>query len=324
MTNPFAGIEDEDPLDGLRARARLLDGAKRGYAPLRKVFVQRPADNTVRASVLAAMVTARQERALDALLLLHALEPVLDHDKPLPLAVWARMLSSTGERWSPQNVGRAFEALEKRNLVTREAKGRGILVRPKLEDGSGAAWTRPGTDGTTTGKGYLTIPHNYWTTGLVDRLSLPGKAIFLIMLSETTQNQTFSMAIERAQSWYGISERTADRGYKELRTQEAAEGGPLLLEHRQLVADPRSPTGLRAVWHRALAEPYSQAARAELQRATARAARRASGRSTTSAAKPTKKLKKATGTKKAGTKAAEQASAGQKGAAHSVRKRSPR
>ncbi|MGI5151362.1 hypothetical protein ACQEVC_34200 [Plantactinospora sp. CA-294935] len=304
MSNPFADVKDEDPLDGPDARSRLLEGAKRGYAPLRKVFVQRPDRGAARASVLAAMVTARQERALDAFLLLHGLEPVLDNDNPLALAVWARMLSAPGDRWSPQNVGRAFEALEKRNLVIRESKGRGILVRPKLEDGSGAAWTRPGADATTVGKGYLTIPHTYWTTGLVDRLSMPGKAMFLIMLSETTKNPTFSMAVERAQSWYGISERTAERGYRELKEQKADDGGPLLLEHRQLVADARSPTGLRAVWHRALAAPYSQAARAELQRATAKAARRGAEAHRNSSAQP-KKLKKTTGRKKAGKKVTE-------------------
>ncbi|GAB7041046.1 MULTISPECIES: hypothetical protein [Catenuloplanes] len=295
MSDPFEGIQDEDPLSGDGMRARFLASAKRGYAPLRKAFVQKPDPKKARASVLAAMVTARQERALDAFLLLHALEPALDKDKPLPLATWAKMLSSKNNRWSAQNVGRAFEALETRHLVIRQPKGRGLLVQPQMEDGTGKAWTRPGSDATTVGKGYLVIPYDYWTSGLVDQLSMPGKAMFLIMLSETTLNPTFSMAIERAQSWYGISERTAERGYGELRKYEIAEGQTLLMERRQLVADHRSPTGNRAVWHRALAEPYSQAARAELQRLTRAAARR---KAKTEAAKPRlKRLKKRTSNK---------------------------
>lgn len=186
---PVRRHPDEDPLSGDGMRARFLASAKRGYAPLRKAFVQKPDPKKARASVLAAMVTARQERALDAFLLLHALEPALDKDKPLPLATWAKMLSSKNNRWSAQNVGRAFEALETRHLVIRQPKGRGLLVQPQMEDGTGKAWTRPGSDATTVGKGYLVIPYDYWTSGLVDQLSMPGKAMFLIMLSETTLNQ---------------------------------------------------------------------------------------------------------------------------------------
>lgn len=108
----------------------------------------------------------------------------------------------------------------------------------------------------------------------MDRLSFPGKALFLIMLSETTKDQSFAMAAERAPSWYGISERTAERGYTELRKQEAAKGVPLLLEHPQYKRDARSRTGYRTVVHRAFSAPYSQAARAELQLTTRNAVRR--------------------------------------------------
>ena len=81
------------------------------------------------------------------------------------------------------------------------------------------------------------------------------------------------MAAERAPNWYGISVRTAERGYKELRGQETPEGVPLLLEHPQYKRDPRSPTGYRTVFHRALSAPYSQAARADLQLTTRNAVR---------------------------------------------------
>jgi hypothetical protein len=88
------------------------------------------------------------------------------------------------------------------------------------------------------------------------------------------------MAVERASTWYGISERTAERGYQQLRNQETELGQPLLLEHRQVVVDPRSPTGLRAVWHRALADPYSMRERARLQRATSKAVRQREDKAT--------------------------------------------
>jgi hypothetical protein len=306
VSDPFAGIQDEKPLNGFYARARLLDDAKRGFMPMRKRFVQRPAGSKVRASVLADLVTGRHERALDALLLLHALVPVLDDENPFLLATWARMLSTETTTWSTQTVSRAFDLLTEFALVDREPRGRRVLVRPLREDGSGEEWTHPGV-GENVGKGYFTIPYDYWKSGLADRLAMPGKAMFLIMLAETTRNPTFSMAVERAPEWYGISERTAERGYKELRTQRTKTDQSLLLELRQVVAEPRSPTGLRAVWHRALEDPYSMTARAALQRATAAESRAASIAGVIAA--PAKKRLKRPASQKAGRKAAEQGSA---------------
>jgi hypothetical protein len=250
--------------------------------PLRKVFVQRPNTEKKRASVLGSMVSAREERPLDALLLLHALEPVLQ-GSPLPLSTWAKMLSRDNTPCTSSTASRAFDRLVSRKLATKTTRGGLVVVAPKLEDGSGRAWTRPGRDAPSTGRGYFTIPYDYWTSGLVDRLTLPGKAMFLIMLAETSQKQSFAMAIERAQEWYGISERTAERGYRQL-----ADAG-VLLQRRQVVAEPRSPTGVRAVWHRALKPPYSTDARADLQRATKKAAEK---RSTPKAGKKMKKVRR--------------------------------
>jgi hypothetical protein len=184
------------------------------------------------------------------------------------------MLGSERRPCSSQSASLAFDTIVGLQLATRHNEGRKIIVAPRLEDGSGAAWDNPGSNPATIGKGYLTVPHAYWTTGLVDRLTFPGKAMFLIMLSETTKEQSFAMAAERAPDWYGISERTAERGYKELREQKVDDSTPVLLEHHQYKRDPRSPTGYRTVVHRALAGPYSQAARADLQLTAKNAVRR--------------------------------------------------
>lgn len=269
MSDVFAGLTDQNPARGLEARKALLRNAKRGFCKLRKIFVQRPDTEPVRASVLADLVRGRQEKALDALLLLLALEPILA--EPLRLATWASLLSSDQDRCTSTRTARAFEALVERNLVTGATRGRYLEVHPLLEDGSGRPWDSPGRNQNTIGKGYFTIPDAYWTSGLADRLSMPGKAMFLIMLSETTTKPTFSMAVQRAPGWYGISERTAERGYQQLRSQCTPNGGQLLREHCQLISDARSPTGLREVWHRALADPFSKDARRRLQRASARA-----------------------------------------------------
>lgn len=284
MSDPFAHIVDEHPSDGPALRARLLDDARRGYTPLRKIFVQRPNSEKSRPSLLGDMVRTRQERPLDALLLLHALQPVLG--SPLPLSTWARMLSRGNVPCSSAAASKAFDALVNRQLVTRQPSGSKVIVEPLLEDGSGAAWTRPGQSRRTLGPGYFVIPYSYWTSGLVDELTLPSKAMFLIILAETSMKPSFTMAIERAQQWYGISERTAERGYQQL-----GKAG-VLLQRRQVVADPRSPTGLRPVWHRALDDPYSTSARANLQRETKRATRNKLGQNTTKSAKKTASPKK--------------------------------
>ncbi|GCE40957.1 hypothetical protein Rhow_004600 [Rhodococcus wratislaviensis] len=73
----------------------------------------------------------------------------------------------------------------------------------------------------------------------------------------------FTMAVERAQQWYGISERTAERGYAELLN----EG--LIQTHIQKVPSPRlSPGVLRKIYHRALRGPFATDARKQLQDAT--------------------------------------------------------
>ncbi len=296
MSDPFAHIVDELPADGPALRTQLLDQALRGYAPLRKIFVQRPNTEKSRPSILGAMVHARQERPLDALLLLHALEPVLD--SPLPLGTWARMLSRGKVPCSSAAASKAFDALAKRRLITRQASGSKVIVKPLLEDGLGKAWTRPGQSRRTLGPGYFVIPYTYWTGGLVDELTLPGKTMFLIILAETSQKLSFAMAVERAQKWYGVSERTAERGYQQLRR------AGILLERRQVVADPRSPTGLRAVWHRALKDPYSTSARDDLQQKTKHATRKKLGQTTAKSAKraASPKAKKAASPKKTARK----------------------
>lgn len=71
---------------------------------------------------------------------------------------------------------------------------------------------------------------------------------------------------ELAQDWYGVSERTAERGYLELGREN------LWLTRQQSMKSIKSPTGLKTVTWRALAGPYSTAARAALQAQTGVAA----------------------------------------------------
>lgn len=278
--DPFAGIEDAPALDAAGRRAALLAAAKRGYVPLRKTLVQRPRESepvegrpSPRASILYDLVNSRNQRALDLLLLIHALQPILG-GTPLPLATWAEIMP--GRRPMTANaVTRTLGTLQDHGLVVREDDSRTPVLRLLREDGCGEDWTKPGTE-EEEGPGYFTLPHDYWTGGHADSLLLPGKAMLLVMLHDTQNPKTpaFSMAVERAQEWYGLSERTAERGYREL------DAAGLLKIKIQHIADPRHPTGRRPKYWRALDAPFSTASRVHLQGTATKAARRAGTTST--------------------------------------------
>lgn len=245
--DPFAGIEDLPEFTSEETRTQLFQAAKRGFVRIRKDFVQQesaPRGDTV----LAKLVSGHKERALDALLTVHALQPIL-RDSPLPLAVWARVLNCT-----PRSAGAALRVLE--SLEVLELTGTRVTpeIILKRENADGKPWSDVAeSDG--HGRGFFTIPFDFWTTGTIDSLGLAGKAMFLILLKETqdpnAKRRTFVMANERAQEWYGISERTAERGYKQLRKEK------ILLEKLQLVPSARHPLGRSEQWHRALSYPYS-------------------------------------------------------------------
>lgn len=276
--DPFAGITDEEESTPKELRARLLASTKRGYVPLRKIFVQRPKGSaqleskpdrpSIRASSLADLVTGRQERALDLLLLVHALWPVLD-GTPLALSVWAKLLSVKSP-CTPAGARAAITTLEQHQLLHCHWEKRIPVLAPLLEDGSGEPWTKAGAKA-EEGPGYFTIPHDYWNLGFSEDLKLPGKAMLLIIAADTQSSKTpaFKMAYERAKEWYGISERTAERGYAQLRKAEMA------TYKIQKVKDDRHPAGRRTVYWWALNAPFSTISRAHLQKKASTAAKAA-------------------------------------------------
>jgi len=269
-TSVFSGFEDQEALAPAEAQKELLDAGKRGFVPIRNDFVQRPQRSHPRASLLAQFVTGRQERALDAFLLLHALQPVLGD--PLSNGAWANLLSIHGV-CSPSTASKTFKVLEQMNLVKRHHAKHRVIITPLLEDGSGVEWFKPRSRDNDTSS-YFVVPHTYWTNRYVEKLRLPGKAMLLIMLKETQVNPAFSMSVEKAPEWYGISERTAERGYREL------DRLGLIQLHIQKVASARLPSGVtRKIYHRALRGDFSTDTRKQLQ-AQSKARTRAQAAST--------------------------------------------
>ena len=262
--DPFAHIHDEDPLADNELRTLMLDRTRRTHVPIRKIFVQQPNTSTVRPSLLGEFVKNKKLLPLRALLLVHALEPMLEGTY-WTQTVWARLIGGTSGPQSSEAISKAFRYLAQKRLIVVKQSGQTFNITPLHESGTelddDAGFVRASALGADVGHGYFTIPVEFWKSGLADRLKMPGLAMFLVCLSETTQDSSFQVSQEQMQQWYGLSERTAERGYGELRAAK------VLLEHKQMVNEPRSPTTRTARYHRALVAPYSTAARAREQQA---------------------------------------------------------
>lgn len=260
-SNPFEGLDDHQPYAPQELLAEFLGDTRRAYAKVRKVGIQRPKASLTRPSMLPELVHGGV--ALDAWLLTLALEPVLAESDPIPLSVWAKLLE--GEHpVSEAATSRAFATLDRLDLIQRTHKGPHLVVRPLKEDGSKDEYTRPGAPGAEAGPGFFTIPHEYWLSGYAAKLKVPGKIALLIGLAETTEASSWEVPITRAQEWYGISERTLQRGYQELSREK------LTLVHTQRIRAKRSATLHTTLYHRALVGPFSTEARRNVQEKAAK------------------------------------------------------
>lgn len=242
---------DEEAASTEAARTALLTSARRRLVPVRRAFVQLPrngAKDADRAGPLASLVEKRQHVALDLILLLLALQPVISEKDPLPGKTWARLLTTSKATRSAATVSRTWAVLEDLQMIQRQ---RGTPVRPLREDGSGAPWSHPGQDRDAIG--YFSLPRRYWTDGWHERLHLPGKAMLLILLAETNSptSSTFTLPAEKIAKHYGLSLSTVKRGLRELRAQD------LIGEHWQRIPAPRSTTGSTYRVHYWLKSPFS-------------------------------------------------------------------
>ncbi len=250
--DPFAGLDHESPHAPGELIQEFLRDTKRDFAKMRKIGIQLPKGSKTRHSMLPHLV--RAGKALDAWLMTLALEPILSEADPLPIDVWAELLGGAVPI-SETATSRAFATLERLRLIERNSKAKGLVVRPLKEDGSGDPYTRPGSVRGEPGPGFFTIPHSFWLDGHATKMGTPGKIALLIGLAETTQYTSWEVATTKAQEWYGVSERTLERGYRELAKQN------LLLVHGQRIRAKRAAGGMTMIYHRALKDPFSTEAR---------------------------------------------------------------
>lgn len=291
-THPATSDPEPDGADAVRAssqetREAIVRSSGSGYTVVRHVLVQRH-EGDDRTSTLARFIRTRKHRALVLYLLLLT---AWDKDRP-PFAanVWRRALEVDDgtTTWSPSSVSQAWSDLVAMNLVDRRRERRRAKLTPRREDGE-AEYSRP--NGETTIDRYFVLPGEFWTDRWFDQLSLPALCVLLIILKETNDKQhEIHLTYEQTARWYGVSAKSAQKGYKEL----AAVG--LATVRRAVVKDAFAPEGLTFHYYYSLTGAFSTQSRSRARRAAKKAAtsRQRKTAAASRAPKRTKKLKKAT------------------------------
>lgn len=212
-----------DAVDAALARSK-----RRRGVPIRNSFIQIDRGP----GPLADLVSRRQHNALELYLTLLMLGTSArdDHSVSLPAVVWGRVIGLEDATVGP-SMSRLWKTLADHNLVERQRQGRHLTVRPLREDGTGATYRRPTS-------AYLRVPLEYWSDRWYDKLTLPGKAMLLLSL---TQRSRFELTLARVPAWYGLSEDTAQQGMAELTALKLISAS----EHYEPA--PLSPTGYRTV-----------------------------------------------------------------------------
>lgn len=222
----------------------ILNSARRSGVPIRKSFVQQGHGQSTKPGPLAGLVSRRDERGLDAYLLLHTAASAEPWDCTWPSSTWVHLLdlSSTATGVSANAaVSKVFARLAKTHaLVKVQRSGRRSSIVLLKEDGSGAPYSRPATRDDP----WFTLPHSYFAKGYDCTLSLSAKAMLLVALH---LKDGAWLPTEYASEWFGISPSTARAGLTEL----VDEG--LLIPDRKFKVDVKSPTlwAEKVSYHRA-------------------------------------------------------------------------
>ena len=235
--------------------ASVLDGTRRSFVPVRRIFLQLPKKSgESRGSVLASLT--RPSAALDSYLLIHALASSSEpHVADYPAATWAqvaRLDESASFESAKSHWSKVVAKLSALRLIESERKGNRVRYRLLNEAGGGEAYTRP----KNSADGYwFRLPYSYWLDEFDKKLEHSEKLMLLISLSLP---EVFSLPINQVFNWYGISEATARSGLRGLKDKGIL---TRTVNHR---VDPRSPTGWAEEFRYALQGSFSRKVVGEL------------------------------------------------------------
>jgi hypothetical protein len=229
--------------------AILKESGRPSTVPFRNALLQGGPRGARVPGPFAEFVGRGRESAWDQYALLVAWASGEPHDVLRDSRIWARALGFPDDAAGRSRVSRNWGFLKEVKLVEVERRRRLANVTLLREDGSGQRYRHPGEDATPE---YFQVPFAYWTGGYHDSLSFAAKAMLLVALAASDR---FELPAERAQDWYGISESSARRGFRELR-----EAGVLTWDKEERSA-PLAPKGYTLVNRYSLLPPFRKARR---------------------------------------------------------------
>jgi hypothetical protein len=269
VTTPTAPADDEST--PATTRREFVRVSARGFTVIRNIFVQDRIGGKGVGSTLGRLVEARQPRALLAYLLLLMSWSAIDKmPEPLEAAVWARALSPNppADPIPASAMTRVWNKLVELGLITRQREARLVRIGPRREDGK-RDYSRPRPDESkSVREKFFVLPDVFWTDDWHETLSMPGIAMLLILLEETTGRDEVHLAYERAPAWYGISPKTMQNGLDELRRLGLA------TMREEWVRSDFSKIGKKQRRYYQLTGPFSREERKKLQDTAKRATRR--------------------------------------------------
>ncbi|MGA5194371.1 hypothetical protein [Streptomyces exfoliatus] len=241
--------DDQGPMSQARTIEIILDRSARANrtVPIRRLFLQLGEGRDTQPGALKSLVASRQERALDLYLLVAAITGGPGHAVTEWSTTWARTIGLYDEKTGASAVSRAWKVLKSQGLITT-ARGshRRTAVTKQMEDGSG-----PYEPPMQPGERYLQLPFEYWEMSLHTKLSLAGKAVFLIALAQ--RKHKFPLVHNRISEWYGLAQKTVATGIDELLKNEVLESAGF--EYFDSLAV-RSGRGSRPLYR--LVDPFHQ------------------------------------------------------------------
>lgn len=267
-TTTDSPVDEEVTASSSQTRAEFTRLSARGYVKIRDILVQLPDDEPERSSTVGWAVQNRRQRELVLYLLILTCWPWLHkREKPIAAQVWVRALTSTHKNaltWSPSSLSRAWRALEKQGLIERERVGQGVRITLCREDGvsgeeQGSLFYSPPTGQRDRRNTYFILPDLFWHDELFAKLTLPGLAMFLVIAKETSQNDEAWLSLKDMPEWYGISQKSAQKGIRNL------DDLGLVSQRRTSVSAPLSPVGYTTRVHYRLVNDFNRPARADLQ-----------------------------------------------------------
>ena len=248
-------VQKKVPATRAATKAALLAKSNRRNqeAPVRRAFVQQKLEGASGPGPLAAFVTGRDERGLDALLLAIGMASAPPHNIRLDGAfagIWS-MAAAIGLPRSKQGVAamsKVLARLEARRFLVRGRNEKGErAIRLLKEDGSGEPYVHPFK--ATPHENYFKLPFSYWLDDYDERLTLASKAVLLIALSLP---KWFILPGSQVKRWYGISADTLQRGLDGLLREE------LIRRSKEYKTAPLAPLGFTEQWRYRLLPPFGR------------------------------------------------------------------